>query len=101
MPKELSIKDNKLIITIPLTVGTYDCDLESEENPNGFAGYKSNIVGLYRDHKDNGIAIAIHIAGKPITCEDYIYKLNGSKKEFENLCKTLNLDIHYTEDCQI
>ncbi len=91
MPKELKIENGNLIITIPtktIRQNPYDEDEKGEMD---------NIVGLYENEFNNGLAYRIDMAykGKADQTSDYFFKLNGSKEEFEAMIKALNIDAEY------
>ena len=95
MQKNLRINKENLIITIPrfnTRSNPYDEDEHCQMN---------NIIGLYEKEYENGLVYAIDMSycGKADQCSDYFYKLNGTKEEFDAMCKELEIDTEYLAQC--
>lgn len=95
--KNYKIVDNKLIIEIPLKT--------KRSNPyNESVGEEMDaIIGLYEGEYNNGICgrIDMDYKDKPDQWTDYIFKLNGTEEEFQEMCKELNIDIVYDVPSQL
>ncbi|MFA7301807.1 MAG: hypothetical protein WC069_05875 [Candidatus Shapirobacteria bacterium] len=81
------VGDN-LIITIPLKTNRanpYDDEYRPEMD---------NVIGLYEGPYENGLCYRIDMdyKGKPDQWTDYFFKLDGSKEEFDEMCKYLGVD---------
>lgn len=87
--------EDSIIITIPRFAerhNPYDEDYKEKMD---------NVIGLWESEHENGIAGRIDMGykDKGDQFSDYIYKLNGSKEEFEKMCKELEIDTVYLEKC--
>lgn len=82
------VENDNLIITIPLKTfrsNPYDEDYQEEMD---------NLIGLYEGEYNNGLAYRVDMSykGKDDQWSDYVFKLNGSREEFEVMCKELKID---------
>ena len=82
------VDNGNLIITIPLKTfrsNPYDDEYKEEMDV---------LIGLYEGEYNNGLAYRIDMEykGKPDQWSDYVFKLNGSKEEFEAMCQELKID---------
>jgi len=92
MIKPYKIDKENLIITIPRFT-TRNNPYSEEYHPK-----MDNIIGIYEDEYNNGLAYRIDMdyKGKDDQYTDYFFKLNGEKEEFNEMCKDLEIDAMYT-----
>ena len=95
--KEYSRQGDNLIITIPLKTRRYN-PYEEMAGGDGDVGEMPSLIGLYEGEYNNGLAhrIDMDYKGKSDQWSDYVYKLDGDRKEFLEMCEELGLD--YIDD---
>ena len=98
--KEYKKEGDNLIITIPLKTRRYN-PYQEMAGEDGDTGEMDNLIGLYEGEYNNGLAhrIDMNYKDKSDQWSDYVYKLNGDRKEFLEMCKELELD--YVTDKEI
>ena len=91
MRNKIYKKDKNLIIETPLENERWNPYSES------VVGKMSNIIALIESEHDMGFCYRIDMSykGKDDQWTDYFYKWHGEQKEFEELCKKLDIDIIY------
>lgn len=96
--KNINIYGTNLTITIPrFTKRANPCEDDFGEDNDEM----DNIIGLYEGEYENGLAYRIDMSykGKADQTSDYFFRLDGSKKEFEEMIKKLSIDATYYEKC--
>ena len=78
---------DNLVITVPLKGFRFNPYDESE-------GPMDNIIGVYENEYDNGLAYRIDMSykAKPDQWSDYFFKLDGTLEEFREMCKEIGVD---------
>ena len=89
-------ENNKLIIEVPLKTRRFNPYNEMATG-NGDVGEMDNIIGLYENEYKNGLCFRIDMDYKDKSDQwsDYFFKLDGTKKEFEEMCLELEIDAIY------
>lgn len=90
--EDITIENGMLVIRVPMETTRSNPYDEEYNDP------MQNIIGLYEGEYNNGICYRIDMdyKGKSDQWSDYFFKLNGDKKEFEDLMTRLHVD--YVED---